>query len=236
MENDNFNRSEGDNQNSNEETGNRELGSKVAQITGAAIQKVPDSQELKATSHEIAIEAVTRQLGEIRGREIAEAQNRIDRIEQYETMIMLESRGELIPGNVVLRDTLATKYGINAGLMTPEEASGLYQWVSEADKSVKSEKAEVIADTITRTLEGKHRRRDRGKFSNMEVLNHKFIMWERGEIDTSAPFDTAAYLPEEGEKFGSRYDIQLTVGNTTKSWIKDMPMVIMMTNTALMRP
>ena len=165
-----------------------------------------ENESIQEVSHRGALEAVRGRLGEVRGQEIEKALIGIDRIGDEETLSALEQKGKLTPEDIVLRDTLTAR-GISAANLTPEDARGLYEWTSDASEEIKNQKAEVIADTVERALNGKRRRRDQGRYATLQEMNEKFTLWERGEIDTSKPFDDSPYVTRQEERFGaSRYD------------------------------
>lgn len=212
----------------NQNTDNRQTMSRESKLTQAAQSAVNEAltqthvggdqfsdnneKEKKDTKiirreHEVAIEATHNQLGEIRALEIQEAQERIQQIEDEETIIKLSEKGALSTADKVMETTLTTKFNINVSLMTPEEARGLYEWASDSSKDIKNEKAEIIDNVIERSLNGKRRRHDRGKYQQLEELHHKYALWERGIIDTSESlFDDSPYVPGAGEYFGDWTD------------------------------
>lgn len=153
-------------------------------------------------THRTSLLLAERHLPKERIKNIKDELAHIDEIENTQTIEMRREFGTL-PKEFTKTEFALVAEGINPGLLTVEEAQGLHNYASNADKDIIERKTETIANAIARIRNGGKNRRDWSfnprKAECLDRLTAKYERYERGEIDTECGFDKAHYLESENK-------------------------------------
>lgn len=117
---------------------------------------------------------------------------RVNDISEVHAIEILRDTGNLPKEMEKTLHTLE-RYGVNADLLTIEEAKMLEDYATNASDEVINEKTDTIANTIIKGINGVRSRRE---IADAERLSEKYERYDRGELDTSRGFDPEDILTQ----------------------------------------